>query len=101
MIGFIGTSITITIKYDSSQSMTGSKTRSIPYWTVSVFSSTVTDLVLIYESVVSYAAADLNDKCLTNESFSVESYVMTDGQSASLSWNEASNWDLRPDSYYC
>jgi hypothetical protein len=28
-----------------------SKTRSIPYWTTSVFSSTVTDLVLIYESV--------------------------------------------------
>jgi hypothetical protein len=29
------------------------KTRSIPYWTTSVFSSTVTDLVLIYESVTS------------------------------------------------
>jgi hypothetical protein len=28
-----------------------SATRSIPYWTTSVFSSTVTDLVLIYESV--------------------------------------------------
>jgi hypothetical protein len=27
------------------------KTRSIPYWITSVFSSTVTDLVLIYESV--------------------------------------------------
>jgi hypothetical protein len=27
------------------------KTRSIPYWTTSVFSSTVTDLVLIYESL--------------------------------------------------
>jgi hypothetical protein len=27
------------------------KTRSIPYWTMSVFSSTVTDLVLIYESL--------------------------------------------------
>jgi hypothetical protein len=30
-----------------------SETRSIPYWTTSVFSSTVTDLVLIYESVTS------------------------------------------------
>jgi hypothetical protein len=28
-----------------------SKTRSIPHWTTSVFSSAVTDLVLIYESV--------------------------------------------------
>jgi hypothetical protein len=30
-----------------------------------------------------------------------ESYVMTDGQSASLSRNIAPIWDLRPDSYYC
>jgi hypothetical protein len=29
------------------------KTRSIPYWTTSVFSSSVTELVLIYESVTS------------------------------------------------
>jgi hypothetical protein len=33
-----------------------SKTRSIPYWTMSVFSSTVTDLVPIYESVNSSAS---------------------------------------------
>jgi hypothetical protein len=30
-----------------------------------------------------------------------ESYITTDGQSASLSWNEAPVWDLRPDFYYC
>jgi hypothetical protein len=30
-----------------------------------------------------------------------ESYVTTDGQSASLSWNKAPIWSLRPDSYYC
>jgi hypothetical protein len=30
-----------------------------------------------------------------------ESYVMTDGQSASLSWNEAPIWGLRSDFYYC
>jgi hypothetical protein len=29
-----------------------------------------------------------------------ESYVMTDGQSASLSWNKAPIWGLRPDFYY-
>jgi hypothetical protein len=29
------------------------------------------------------------------------SYVTTDGQSASLSWNKAPVWDLRPDLYYC
>jgi hypothetical protein len=29
-----------------------------------------------------------------------ESYVTTDGQPASLSWNKASIWGLRPDLYY-
>jgi hypothetical protein len=33
------------------------QTRFIPYWTTSVFSSTVTDLVLIYESITSTATA--------------------------------------------
>jgi hypothetical protein len=32
--------------------------------------------------------------------FEPESYVTTDGQSASLSWNKAPIWGLRPDSYY-
>jgi hypothetical protein len=31
----------------------------------------------------------------------VESYITTDGQSASLSWNRAPIWGLRPDFYYC
>jgi hypothetical protein len=30
-----------------------------------------------------------------------EPYITTDGQSASLSWNKASIWGLRSDSYYC
>jgi hypothetical protein len=30
-----------------------------------------------------------------------ESYVTTDGQPASLSWNKAPFWGLRPDLYYC
>jgi hypothetical protein len=30
-----------------------------------------------------------------------ESYVRTDGQSASLSWNKAPIWGLGPDFYYC
>jgi hypothetical protein len=30
-----------------------------------------------------------------------ESYVTTDGQPASLSWNKAPIWGLRPDFYYC
>jgi hypothetical protein len=35
------------------------------------------------------------------ESNRVESYVTTDGQSASLSWNKAPIWGLRPHFYYC
>jgi hypothetical protein len=31
----------------------------------------------------------------------VDSYVTTDGQSASLSWNKAPVWGLRPDFCYC
>jgi hypothetical protein len=30
-----------------------------------------------------------------------ESYVTTDGQLASLSWNKAPIWGLLPDRYYC
>jgi hypothetical protein len=30
-----------------------------------------------------------------------QSYITTDGQSASLSWNKAPIWGLRPDFYYC
>jgi hypothetical protein len=30
-----------------------------------------------------------------------QSFVTTDGQSASLSWNKTSIWGLRPDLYYC
>jgi hypothetical protein len=31
----------------------------------------------------------------------VEPYVTTDSQSASLSWNKAPTWGLRPNFYYC
>jgi hypothetical protein len=42
--------------------------------------------------------------CLTHYRRSLslsESYVTTDGQSASVSWNKAPIWGLRPDFYYC
>jgi hypothetical protein len=55
MIEFSGTFITISLSslqsINRAHNQWRSKTRSIPYWTTSVFSSTVTDLVLIYESV--------------------------------------------------
>jgi hypothetical protein len=43
-----------TLHYNYNQWLT--KTRSIPYWTMRVFSFTVTDLILIYESVTSSAS---------------------------------------------
>jgi hypothetical protein len=41
--------------------------------------------------------------CLStsSSSYESESYVTTDGQPASLSWNKAPFWGLRPDLYYC
>jgi hypothetical protein len=38
---------------------------------------------------------------LATELVESESSVMTDGQPASLSWNKAPIWRLRPDFYYC
>jgi hypothetical protein len=38
---------------------------------------------------------------LSSRVSSLESYVTTDGKSASLSWNKAPIWGLRPDLYYC
>jgi hypothetical protein len=90
MIGFIGTAITITLNYNhiTAHNRWLSKTRSIPSWTTSVFSSTV---------------ADFSDDCLrlTNCSPESESYIASDGQSASPSWNKAPVWGFRPDFYYC
>jgi hypothetical protein len=45
--------------------------------------------------------AGLRWKYLTPPESESESYVTTDGQSASLSWNKSPIWDLRPDFYYC
>jgi hypothetical protein len=54
MIGFIGTSITNTLNCNN----LSAHNQSIPYWTTSVFSSTVTDLVLMYESAISSTNGD-------------------------------------------
>jgi hypothetical protein len=39
--------------------------------------------------------------CLRLTEFQRQSHVTTDGQSASLSWNKAPIWGLRPDFYCC
>jgi hypothetical protein len=59
MTEFTGIAITIALNYNQLYQLTVNAclTRSIPYWTTSVFSSAVTDLVLSYESVTSSASA--------------------------------------------
>jgi hypothetical protein len=101
MIGFIGASITIS--YNSSQSVTVFMTRSIHYWVTSVFFSTVTDLFLIHESLTSGLRTTNVEWRRTYEWIrsESESYVTTDGQSASLSWIKEPIWGLRSDFYYC
>jgi hypothetical protein len=50
------------------------------------------------------ATVEVFDPASTRDMTSVsesESYVTTDGQSASLSWNKAPIWGLLPDLYYC
>jgi hypothetical protein len=76
MIGFIGTSIIISMNYNSSQST--AKTRSIHYWTTSVFFSAVTDLVLIYESVTYESRRMTNEESLPNELNSQDSELLYD-----------------------
>jgi hypothetical protein len=55
MSGSIGTSLQLQ-SLMTAHNQWLSKTRSIPYWTTSVFSSTVTDMVSIYESLTSSAS---------------------------------------------
>jgi hypothetical protein len=91
MIGFIGTSLQLQWILTAYNPWL-SKTRSIPCWTTSVFPSTVTN-----------GAHSLN--CLelrlsVEWILKSESYVTTDGQSASLSWNKAPVWGLRSNFYY-
>jgi hypothetical protein len=77
------------------------KSRSIPYWTTSVFSSVVTDLVLIYESIT-FSAND--ERGISYERTTTAcwllSYITTDVQSASLPRNKAPVWGLRLH-FYC
>jgi hypothetical protein len=48
------------------------------------------------------AALEVLDPAYTRDNeLESESCITTDGQSASLSWNKAPIWGLRPDLYYC
>jgi hypothetical protein len=60
MIGFIGTSLQLQTSITAHNQWL-LKTRTIPYWTTSVFPSTVTDLVVIYYSAT-YESLRMNDE---------------------------------------
>jgi hypothetical protein len=73
-----------------------SQTRSIPCWTTSVFSSTVTDLVLIYESVTSSA---FFVRWLTLHSWTLNFWIifrMTNTERRPTLSNESVSLILRP-----
>jgi hypothetical protein len=69
-------------------------------WSVLVLSSALfcPNSVLLSALFSSVLASALFSLLTSAES---ESYVTTDGQSASLSWNKGLIWGLRPDFYYC
>jgi hypothetical protein len=56
---------------------------------LTAFSSANDSLLPIYESMATQSESE------------PQSYITTDGQSASLSWSKAPIWSLRPDLYYC
>jgi hypothetical protein len=60
------------------------------------------DVCLTNLSLISHCCLDLGLSSTTDSCKSEsESYITTDGQSASLSRNKAPIWGLRPDFYYC
>jgi hypothetical protein len=111
MIGFIGTSLQLQ-SISTARNQWLSKTRSFPYWTTSVSSSTVTNdewripsdwtewrirTQLRMNSALLCSAL----LCSAERQSQSQSYITTDGQPASLSWNKAPIWGLRPDLDYC
>jgi hypothetical protein len=59
----------------------------------------VNDFVLGSPSYCDFSCTTRTVLCVL--SLESESYVTIDGQPASLSWNKAPFWGLRPDLYYC
>jgi hypothetical protein len=78
-------SITITLDYNSS------------HIELLLDNESLTVILLLFILVSSRLTASQ----LRLTQFESESYVTTDVQSASLSWNKASIWGLRPGFYYC
>jgi hypothetical protein len=86
----------ITITFKSSQSVTASG------WFHSLLDcerlpfhcDRLIKLILAADQINHSLIDSLSDSCQS------QSYVTTDGQSASQSWNKAPIWGLRPDLYY-
>jgi hypothetical protein len=56
---------------------------------------------LVTWTVVSLTTAKFKPLIFFTLTLSLESYITTDGESVTLSWNKAPIWGLRPDFYYC
>jgi hypothetical protein len=111
--GFIGTSVTVSLNYNKYSALTDLHT----------FQFTVANSLGFSASTSFLLAVDLNTETSTSNHYEVfllfvvqspcmlgtqlncqsesESYITTNGQSVSLSWNKAPIWGLRPDFYYC
>jgi hypothetical protein len=55
----------------------------------------------LYTQLLKCLLKSLTNESLTELNCQSQSYITTDGQSASLSWNKAPIWGLRPDLCYC
>jgi hypothetical protein len=102
MIGFTNTFIynhlqhlTIDERLRNAPFLTGLRVYSLLLWLTWLWFTNQPLLRMTYECTVCRLKYDW-----LNLSQS-QSYVTTDGQSASLSWNKAPVWGSRPDFYYC
>jgi hypothetical protein len=118
MTGFLGTSVTISLNYNQYSAIADLHNFQFtvaPALGFSVSTSrllatdlnTETSISNLYEVFLPFlvqASWNLGNllrvKLFSAESES-ETYVTTDGQPASLSWNKTPFWGLRPDLYYC
>jgi hypothetical protein len=108
MIGFINTTLTIFLTHNQLWQFTiNDCLRLAPFcWTATAFSSTVTELVLIYESLTPGLRMNCECRLMTHLRISKDewgtktewsqnqSHIATDGQSISKSWCRAPSGDL-------
>jgi hypothetical protein len=90
--------VTVTISHKIKSSSSVFTGRFLACYTLNHTHDCLTSWLINY---LSYANSLSSFFTLTLGQSQRQSYVTTDGQSASLPWNEAPVWGFRPDFYYC